>query len=42
MPENFGEILKPDDFNNLIAYLLSNRPNQQASKATEPSQKAAQ
>jgi putative heme-binding domain-containing protein len=34
MPENFGEIIKPNDFYDLIAYLLSNRPNQQASSAT--------
>jgi hypothetical protein len=23
MPENFGEIISPENFNNLIAYLLS-------------------
>jgi putative heme-binding domain-containing protein len=23
MPDNFGQIIKPEDFNNLIAYLLS-------------------
>jgi putative heme-binding domain-containing protein len=41
MPENFGEIIKPDDFNNLIAYLLSNRPTAQAAK-TDTTQKPAQ
>lgn len=40
MPENFGEIIKPDDFYNLIAFLLSNRPSQQAAGTPATTQAA--